>query len=182
MGRLIKYPERILKQQNRTEEQICAYHESGHVVMCYLFHLKYTKVSIIKDPITKEQGFVDTQDMLFDSCAFKKYGHIKTYKLAVIQYFSGIISEAFYRGEYDWKNAQHDLESVEEVFIRHDVRNDKNYLWNVAEKLVIKHWGLIDYFAKILLEKKELTNYEVENLFKGIKIKLHPLALLDSHN
>ncbi|MCK5169277.1 MAG: hypothetical protein KAQ75_05290 [Bacteroidales bacterium] len=178
MKALIKHPERILKQQNVSKEQICAYHESGHVVICYLFHLKYTKVSIIKDPITNEQGFVDTPDMLFDRATFEKW-RVKFFGLIIMQYYAGIISEAFYSGKYDWKNAQYDLESVEEVFIRHDVYNNKSYIWNVTEKLVIKHWGLIDYLAKVLLEKKELTNHEVENLLQEVKIKLYPPALED---
>lgn len=176
---MIKYSERILKQQNRTEDQICAYHESGHVVICYLFKLKYTKVSIIKDPDTNEQGFVDTPDMLFDSAAFEKW-RVKFYGLIIMQYYAGIISEAFYSGKYDWYNAQHDLESVGYVLNINNVYSLKVDLWVFTEKLVIKHWGLIDYLAKILLEKKELTNHEVENLLQGVKIKLQPPALIDS--
>lgn len=177
MYSLIKYSEKELYSQKVSKEQKCAYHESGHVVMCHLFYLKFSKVSIIKDPITNEQGFVDTPDMLFDSYAFEKYGHIKTYALAVIQYFSGIISEAFFCGKYDWYNAQDDLRTVENIFIRHDVYNNKSYLWNITEKLVIKNWGLIDYLAKILLDKKELNNKQVKELLQGITLKSYPPAL-----
>jgi len=181
LNKLIKYSERILKQQNISQEQICAYHESGHVTICYLFKLKYTKVSIVKDPITNEQGFVDTPDMTFDSETFKKWGHIKTYGLIIIQYFAGIISEAFLCGKYNWDKAQHDLDYVNKVANDHDICSTKDDLWILAEKLVIKHWGLIDYLANNLLEKeeKELTNCEVENLLHGVKIRKRPPALLD---
>ena len=170
---MIKYPERKLRQQKASKEEICAYHESGHVVMCYLFKLRFTKVSILDI----NNSFVDTPSMLFESDAFKIWGHIKTYGLAIIQYFSGIISEAFFCGKYDRHNAHHYLESVEFVLRINNECYTKVDLWTLTEKLIIKNWGLIDYLAKILLEKKELNNKQVNDLLKGIKVKLYPPAL-----
>ncbi|MBA7548619.1 hypothetical protein ES705_41083 [subsurface metagenome] len=147
--------------------------------MCYLFCLKYTNVSIVYDPLTKEHGYVDTPGLLFESDAFKIWGHIKTYGLIILQYFTGIISEAFYSGTYDWYNAQYDLESVNHVLSINNICHSKIDTWVLAERLVIKHWGLIDHLAKFLLVKKELTNLDVEKLLQGIKITLHPPALKD---
>lgn len=174
MKTLVKYPERKLKKQKVPKEHKCAYHESGHVVMCYLFHLKFSRVSILDI----NNSFVYTPGMLEGGYAFEKWGANKTYGLIIIQYFSGVISEAFFCGKYDWDNAQADMKSVDYVLGINNVCYLKVDLWIVAERLVIKNWGLIDYFAKILLEKKELNNKHVNDLLQGISVKSYPPALI----
>jgi len=174
---LIKYPERNLESREVSKEELVAYHESGHVVMCSKFHLNYTYVSIAYNQETGGHECVETPAMLFESEAFKIWGHIKTYGLAIIQYFSGILSEAFYSGTYDWYNAQDDMESVSFVKNINNSCFTKIDLWKLSEKMVIKNWGQINHLSKVLLDQKILPKNKVEEILKDKVNVLNPPAL-----
>lgn len=178
MDKLIKYPERNLKTRNVTKKELVAFHEAGHAVMCSEFQLIYTKVSI-KNELTEDyNGIVETPNMLFDSEAFNIWGYRKTYALAIIQYLSGIISEAFYSGQYDWFNAQDDMNQVEFVRNLNNECYSKYDLWKLSEKIVIKNWGKINLIAESLINKYKLNKKQIETILKNKIEILNPPALL----
>ena len=163
---MIKYAERRLLPLKVLKEELVAYHEAGHVIMCFLFQLNFTEVSIENMGENGEDGDLDTPDMLFSSPAFKIWGAKKAYGLIIIQYFSRIISEAFYTGIYDWHNAENDIEQVYYVMQKFNKGYDLNELWEISEKLVIKKWGFIDLLAKELLINRSLSKCEIVFLLK----------------
>jgi len=120
---------------------------------------------------------VDTPNMPYENKAFKIWGYQKTYPLIIIQYFSGILSEAFLCGKYDWHNAQNDMEQIEYIRkINFDCKSI-DVLWKISEKMVIKNWGKIKIVADALIKNNFLIYHEVENILKTDIPKIRPPAL-----
>lgn len=177
LTRIIKYPERNLYPKNVTEKEKAAFHESGHAAICLKYNLNIEKVIIEFDQRSGYTGIVETPDMLFSSKAFEIYKQTKTFSLAIIQYYSGIISEAFYSGNYDWRKAQDDLCQASIIQESHSNCGHKIDLWTTAERIVIRNWSLINYLANELIEKQKLNLEEMNKIINQDFAIMLPPAL-----
>lgn len=175
---MFKYPERRLKPQKVSQKEIAAFHESGHTVICSKFHLNFEKVIIQPAFDENFSGLVETPGMLYASEAFRIWGATKTFSLIIVQYYAGIISEAFFCGVYNWETSQDDLFQAD--FVKRVINNNcslKIDLWTLTERIVMNNWGYINCIAEELLKKDELQKEQIEKLMKQ-KIKhLKPSAL-----
>jgi hypothetical protein len=174
---MIKFPERVMLKQIVSPKEKVAFHEAGHAVACSKFELNFSVVKIELNATNKFEGYLITPDLLFNSKAFTIWGCKKAYSLSIIQYFSGIISEAFFCGEYDWTSAQDDMEQVRFVKTLNDNIPSELFLWRCTERWVIKYWTEIYNLALLVLEKNELSKKDIESHLFQQTLKLTPPAL-----
>lgn len=96
----------------------------------------------------------------------------------MVQYYAGIISEAFFCGIYNWETSQDDLSQAD--FVKKVINNNcclKIDLWTLTERIVMNNWGYINCIAEELLKKDELQKEQIEILMKQKVKHLKPSAL-----
>ncbi len=171
------YPERRLKPQRVSQKEMAAFHESGHTLICSKFRLNFEKVVIQPTNDENFSGFVETPDMLYTSEAFKIWRATKTFSIIMMQYYAGVISEAFFCGIYNWETSQDDLRQADIVKRINNNCSLKINLWTLTERIVINNWGYINCIAEELLKKDELQKEQIENIMKQKIMLLKPQAL-----
>ncbi len=157
-----------------TPEWECAFHESGHAVACFrLFHrLDYVTIVGTHEYRGCMKGMdADWQERPMGTPEEQQRAH--TAKLATITLAGGAAVEKLLGGmqdvemDLDLAAVRDLLESVAETNEELDIFTDR--CWQQARRLVRDEWGSIKTAAAALMERKELSGDDVEEIVRKMR-------------
>lgn len=167
---------RITRRRSR---KYVAYHEAGHVVACYLLHIPFINVSIIKNEDSNGRFEIGMNHLnavahkLFTASRLDTNG-LKFLYNDFIMYLSGYAAvEVLTDRPYKFDNRDlvkgSDIRKVSDdlLTLGYTDQTDKvNELRSEALTLVKQNWAAVEAVAAALLEKKELSSKQAREIIR----------------
>jgi hypothetical protein len=146
-----------------------AYHEAGHALLAFRFHIPIKEISIIEKG--DSLGHVSSTH-LPQSLILGTYSNniIEKY---IMWCFSGLAAESIVTGKKNYVGASLDSESATELIIRNVGSSEQatqysEEMWKktISWMKLPTNLNYLHLIAAILLQKKKLTKKDLKNIFK----------------
>lgn len=174
---------RKLKGIGNDREMSTAYHEAGHAFVNLYYGLISRKVTIIPDKERESLGHHEPVWLLeysYDPSDYFFENNIDLPNDAIIEYLTmslmaGIISGAFYTGEYNWGGSFSDLDRILDVHVSYGIFDIPSLQpsWDKTFNLIEKNLEFVQQIANDLYKEKTLDSKYFEKMI--FKIEVNPI-------
>lgn len=159
-----------------------AYHEAGHAVAAYIFHRRFSSVSIIpKDDYLGIMTRPKTESLEQDLLDMDDFRNRKRIESEIIISFAGAVAEGLLVGRHNWKGAIQDnhqaIDSAEAIVSSHDeLEAYINWLWLRTRNLLSLpvYWAAVQALAEELIICKEIKTRKARRIIAGAILARQP--------